>query len=72
MANVVRQAKLESENSVFFGGQRGGGKIFHLEQMLSLKCAQLKEIEIDRDRWKSAALYYRDLYIKQKQEENNG
>lgn len=54
-----------------YGGQRGGGKIFHLEQMLSVKCAQLKETEIDRDRWKSAALYYRDLYIKQKQEENN-
>lgn len=62
---------MEHETFTAYGGQRGGGKIFHLEQMLSLKCAQLKETEIDRDRWKCAALYYRDLYIKQKQEENN-
>ena len=62
---------MENETFTVYGGQRGGGKIFHLEQMLSVKCAQLKETEIDRDRWKSAALYYRDLYIKQKQEENN-
>lgn len=61
---------MENETFTVYGGQRGGGKIFHLEQMLSVKCAQLKETEIDRDRWKSAALYYRDLYIKQKQEEN--
>ena len=67
---VVRQAKLDDEKIMLFGGQRGGGKIFHLEQALSAKCAQLKETEIDRDRWKSAALYYRDLYNKQKQEEN--
>lgn len=57
---------MEKETFTAYGGQRGGGKIFHLEQMLSLKCAQLKETEIDRDRWQSAALYYRNLYNNQR------
>lgn len=62
---------MESEKFLMYGGQRGGGKIFFLEQLVSSLRTQLKETEEDRDRWKSAALYYRDLYIKQKQEENN-
>ena len=61
---------MESEKFLVYGGQRGGGKIFCLEQIISNLRAQLKETEVDRDRWKSAALYYRDLYNKQKQEEN--
>lgn len=67
---MERQAKLDDEKIMLFGGQRGGGKIFHLEQILSVKCAQLKATEEDRDRWESAALFYRDRYNKQKQEEN--
>ena len=62
---------MESEKFLFYGGQRGGGKIFCLEQIISNLRAQLKETEVDRDRWKSAALYYRDLYKKQNKEENN-
>ena len=61
---------MDNEKFIFIGGQRGGGKIFFLEQLLAAKRIQLKETEEDRDRWKSAALYYRDLYIKQNQEEN--
>ena len=68
---MVRQAKMDNEKDMFFGGQRGGGKIFFLEQLVSSLREQLKATEVDRDRWKSAALYYRDRYIKQKQEENN-
>jgi hypothetical protein len=66
---MIRQLKEVEKKYTFVGGQRGGGKILRLEQMLSAKCAQLEVTEKERDRWKSAALFYRDLYIKQKQEE---
>ena len=46
------------EPITFIGGQRGGGKIFFLENMVSFLKAELEEVKLDRDRWKSAALYY--------------
>ncbi len=61
---------MDEAKYTMYGGQRGGGKIFFLEQLVSSLRERLKATEVDRDRWKSAALYYRDLYIKQKQEEN--
>ena len=62
---------MDGEKFTVYGGQRGGGKIFCLEQIISVTRTQLKATEEDRDRWKSAALYYRDLYNKQKKEKNN-
>ena len=62
---------MESEKFLVYGGKRGGGEIFFLEQLVSSLRQQLKATEVDRDRWKSAALYYRDLYKKQNKEENN-
>ena len=43
-----------------YGGQRGGGKIFHLETLVAFLTEEVKELKEDRDRWKSAALFYRE------------
>lgn len=48
----------ENEKYTMYGGQRGGGKIFFLENMVAFLKAELEEVKLDRDRWKSAALYY--------------
>ena len=42
------------------GGQRGGGKIFFLENMVKFLEEQLKQEKTETERWKSAALYYAD------------
>ena len=42
------------------GGQRGGGKIFFLENMVKFLEEQLKQEKVETERWKSAALYYAD------------
>lgn len=45
----------DGEKYWLVGGQRGGGKIFHLEQMLAKKDEQLKFWKEDRDYWKQIA-----------------
>lgn len=47
-----------AEKHTLYGGQRGGGKIFFLENLVNFLRMELKDVEQDRDRWKSAALYY--------------
>ena len=48
----------KQEPVTLLGGQPGGGKIFFLENMVAFLKAELEEVKLDRDRWKSAALYY--------------
>ena len=57
---------LEEKHEPFtvIGGQRGVGKIFFLEQMVSFLKAELEQVKLDRDRWKSAALYYAEKMAK--------
>jgi hypothetical protein len=57
---------LEEKNEpiTLIGGQRGAGKIFFLENMVKFLKAELEEIKQDRDRWKSAALYYAEKLAK--------
>ena len=54
--------KLEEKHEPFtvIGGQRGGGKIFFLENAVKFLEEQLKEEKAETERWKSAALYYAD------------
>ena len=53
---------LEEKHEPFtvIGGQRGGGKIFFLENMVKFLEEQLKQEKTETERWKSAALYYAD------------
>lgn len=46
------------EPITIIGGQRGGGKIFFLENMVKFLKEQLKQEKTETERWKSAALYY--------------
>ena len=48
----------ENKKYTMYVGQRGGGKIFFLENLVSFLRKELEEVKQDRDRWKSAALYY--------------
>jgi hypothetical protein len=48
------------EPFILIGGQRGGGKIFHLENRVKFLKEQLKQEKTETERWKSAALYYAD------------
>ena len=54
------------------GGYRGGGKIFFLENMVKFLQAELEYAKQDRDRWKSAALYYADKLAKETKKEGDG
>jgi hypothetical protein len=50
---------MNTEPITLIGGQRGGGKIFHLENMVKFLKEQLKQEKTETERWKSAALYYK-------------
>lgn len=50
--------KTNTGTYTMYGGQRGGGKIFFLETLVSFLQKELEEVKQDRDRWQSAALYY--------------
>ena len=55
-----------NETYTAYGGQRGGGRIFFLENLVAFLKTQLEEVKQDRDRWQSAALYYAERTAKQK------
>ena len=56
------------EPVTLYNGQRGGGKIFFFENMVAFLKASLEEVKEDRDRWKSAALYYAEMLAKKEVE----
>ena len=58
----------DDEPITIYNGQRGGGKTFHLENIIAFLKASLEEVKEDRDRWKSAALYYAEMLAKKEVE----
>ena len=49
------------EPITIYGGQRGGGKIFALENIIAFLKESLKQAKEETERWKSAALYYHEI-----------
>lgn len=54
------EATKANEEFLVIGGGKGSGKVFFLEQMIAFLRVQLKETREELERWKSAALFYRE------------